>query len=284
MPTSPMNPAAGNGGPRPFAPPLPSAKIVAPAPAPRRAAPVPDVAVSASVARPAPPEARSLERATVAARDRQLVLATPGGPPDLGPALRRRLDGRSEALVRRAQDVGAPITYLGIGHMPERPRLYPGADTDWALVRLEDDPLFRRGDFPIPRTQRRHLERLVANGIEMDDLLVAHEVPASDVRSKLPALDRTGPQEIPVERLSSLIEHPGPAASTQEFTHRAGRIAEGTSKLAVGAFGAAAAAAIAPVALVAAVGAGLDPVVFGVRRVPGHRHVVQIYELVRWDW
>jgi len=229
---------------------------------------------------------------SAAQRDRQLVLAAPGGAVDLSPAERLRLDRRAVRLVEKAEGVGAPITYVGVGKVLERPRLYPGTPTDWVLMRLEDDPLYQQGRFPIPREQRQHLSRLATGGVEMDELLVAHEVPEAAVCRAAPGLARTGPQEISTELLATLVEHPGPADSTRRFTARAGKVAEGTGKIAKGAArgagqvlkGAAIAGGVVAASPLLLAAALLDPVVFGVRRVPGRRDLAQIFELVRWDW
>jgi hypothetical protein len=215
-------------------------------------------------------------------RERQLVLASPSGPVELAGLERTRLEGRASTLVLQAERAGSPITYLGFGTMPEQPRLYPGTKTDWLLMRMDDDPLVQAGRFPIPREQRRHLERLTRSGIEMDELLVAHEVPESVTRKAAPGLARIGPSDVPVDLLPALIEHPGASESTKRFTARAGKVAEGAGKVAKGAAFAAGAVVAAPIALAAMM--PVDPVIFGVRRVPGHRGAIQIYELVRWDW
>lgn len=215
-------------------------------------------------------------------RERQLVLASTSGPVQLAPLERIRLEGRASALVLDAERAGSPITYLGFGTMPEQPRLYPGTKTDWLLMQIDDDPLVQAGRFPIPREQRRHLVRLTRSGIEMDELLVAHEVPEAVTRKAAPTLARIGPSDVPVELLPALVEHPGATESTKRFTARAGKLAEGAGKVAKGAAFAACAVAAAPIALAAMM--PVDPVIFGVRRVPGQRSVVQIYELVRWEW
>ena len=104
------------------------------------------------------------------------------------PATLRRFSTEVSAVTGQAEEAGAPIIHLFDGLVPAGPRLYQGIDeTDWVLLRIEDDPLYKRGDFPMPRTVRRRLRRLSNAGVEMDRLLVAHEVPRATVASLLPA-------------------------------------------------------------------------------------------------
>lgn len=239
---------------------------------------------------PLPP--RPLPIVTGRGPDGRLALATPGSALGLADAERARLDRRADRAVERAERAGAPITYLGFTRPVDEPRLYPGEQIDWVLMQMQDDPLARDGRFPIPKAQRQQLSRLVQAGVEMDGLLVAHELPAAAVRSAVPAIARTGPQVLPREVLGRLIEHPGSAESTRRFTDRAGRLAEGagaiTRKVGRGAGKVAKGAAIATAAIAAApflvAGDLLDPVIFGVREVREHPDVVQLFELVRWEW
>lgn len=67
--------------------------------------------------------------------------------------------------------------------------------------------------------------------------------------------------------LPALITHPGPAPSTVEFATRAGNIAGTVGRLA-GVAGKGVAAASAAATTRVALGR-LDPVVFGIQRIPG---------------
>lgn len=212
------------------------------------------------------------------------------------PVLITRSQRTADKVLAAAELAGAPIAYLGVGTVPAVPRLFPGPTTDWILMHADHDPLFhdpRR--FPIPKAERRHLERLANAGVEMDFLLVAHEVPNTTVNGALPALRRNGaaPVDLDPETLTSIITHPGPTPATKKFTEKSGRIADRTlaaarktariaGRAAVGIGAAAAALAVAPV-----IGGAMfvDPIVFGARTIPGApSDVVGIYELVRWDW
>lgn len=197
-----------------------------------------------------------------------------------GAAVQRRLDLEVEAVLRRAEEARAPITHLFDGVVPTRPRLYRGTGmTDWVLLRMEDDPLYRAGDFPIPRAVHRNLRRLRSGGVEMDDVLVAHEVPRSTVAGLLPA---AGERALVLDHreLHALIDHPGPAGSTRRTTERAGRIAGAVGRAVRVAGAGAAVVAAAPLALLA----GLDPILFGTLRSSADPELTHVFELARWDW
>ena len=201
------------------------------------------------------------------------------------------MEARAISSCDVARRAGAPIQRLGLGVAPVRPRIHRGGATDWVLTRLEDDPLFQHGPFPIPRSVRRHLKRLdralIDGGLSMDALAVAHEVPASRtsmvLSSSSSSTDSTSATsssseasssarivEVSPTQLPSLITHPGPARTTRDLARTAGEVA--------GRLGSAAGSiALAPTAL-------LDPVVFGLHHVPGHPHLAMVYELARWDW
>ena len=202
--------------------------------------------------------------------------------PELHPALVEELREQVRCTLAAADAARAPITCLGAGLVPERPRLHPGRSSDWVVTPLSDDPLHRNGRFPIPARQRRHLTRLHRAHVHMDDLVVAHEIPKALAPSVLPMPVGSAPVELDRDDLPALITHPGPAPSTVEFATRAGNIAGTVGRLA-GVAGKGVAAATAAATTRVALGR-LDPVVFGIQRIPGHPHAGLIYELVRWEW
>jgi hypothetical protein len=67
-----------------------------------------------------------------------------------------------------------------VAPLPKEPvliRQVHSAPFDWVLLRLEEDPRYRRKELNIPRSQRRRLARLDRLGVVFDELLIAHEVP-----------------------------------------------------------------------------------------------------------
>lgn len=189
---------------------------------------------------------------------------------------------RTARTLEVARNAGAPISVIGVGTTPEQPQLCAYDSAKWVLCRLEHDPLFQSGAFPIPRAQSRQLAKLNKAGVDMDLLFVAHELPADTPPSLLPSQSGSRPVPVSPSLLPELIRHPGPAVSTKRATERAGRFA--SSVISCGR-----AIGIAAGAAVSAAGAGVggllcDPIIFGAQQIAGSGNVAVIYELVRWDW
>lgn len=152
----------------------------------------------------------------------------------VSPAHVDQLHNQGRCTLAAADSARAPITFLGIGAVPARPRIHFAPTSDWILTPLEDDPLYRTGRFPIPSKERRHLTRLNRRGVHMDALLVAHEIPKNLAPSTLPvsSSQSEGPIEIDPALLPALITHPGPAPSTRRFAATAGQIAGAVGRVA----------------------------------------------------
>lgn len=236
-------------------------------------------AASRSGCRPRPAAFTAHPAPALVVTSADLLLAGSHGL-DLPPARLEELRHQSRCTLAAAERARAPISCLGPGFVPDRPRLYPAAASDWVLTPLEDDPLHRNGRFPIPAKARRHLGRLHRARISFDDVLVAHEIPKDLAPSVLPVPAVGGAIELDPADLADLIVHPGPAPSTRRFAATAGNIAGAIGRLAGTAGKVVATAAVAPILTVGC----LDPVIFGIQRIPGEPHAGVIYELVRWEW
>lgn len=200
----------------------------------------------------------------------------------LSPARLAEIDRQIGCTVAAAERARSPITCLGPTIVSPRPRLYAGPRTDWVLTPLEHDPLHRNGRFPIPREARRHLTRLNRAPIHFDDVLVAHEIPKDLAPSHLPVPVAEAPVDLAPTDLEDLILHPGAAHTTRAASERAGALA-GSLAGSLGRFAAGTArAAVMSAGGVAAV--LLDPVIFGIQRLPDQADAGIVYELVRWDW
>jgi hypothetical protein len=199
----------------------------------------------------------------------------------LQPAAAAELGHRTAALVEQARAARVPVTVLGLAALPHRPRYYPTRRGDWVLLRAEDDPLVQARALPIPRRPRRQLARLHRAGIQVDDLLVAHELPAGLASEVLPGSGRAA-MDLRPRDLRALIEHPGPSRATVALAETGGWIA-GVTGRAVRGGAVAAGGALAGAASLAAM---VDPIVFAalVGGVVRGRPVGSVIELVRWEW
>ena len=199
----------------------------------------------------------------------------------LRPLAAAELATRTSSLVEQARAVRVPVTVLGVAALPDRPRYYPTPLGDWVLLRAEDDPLVQARALPIPRRPRRQLARLHRAGIRVDDILVAHELPAGLAAAVLPGSGRTA-MDLRPRDLRALIEHPGPSRATTALAETGGRLAGATGKAMRGG----AVAAGTALASVATLAASVDPIVFGalLGGVVRGRPVGSVVELARWDW
>lgn len=208
------------------------------------------------------------------------TLLKPGFDTRITEADLRVLTRKVELVLVQAADAGIDIKPIGVTALDLTPRAYEGEDTDWALMGIDDDPTARAG-LPMPRDIRRRLGRIDAAGIEMDVLMIAHEVP----KGSLPIATALKPED-----LAKVVTVPDPAKVAATSTaigtgieHAARTLARTARATAIGVGYAAGTVAVAPFALLAS----LDPVIIGGRSLTGRARPGEPcvwFELARWVW
>lgn len=138
---------------------------------------------------------------------------------------------KESPLEVRIQDLharsGTQLCPLGVAPLPKGPVMFtmaPPAEWDWAVLRLEEDPLYHRGELAMPREVRQKLARLDDAGVRFDDLLIAHEVPKADTLT-------TRGEEKPIMELV-LTSRPAPSRQVLALEKFFTAIVSGASKFA----------------------------------------------------
>jgi hypothetical protein len=219
-----------------------------------------------------------------------LTEAPTGSPPLVSGRTQRRaavLERRSSGLLRRADDQGIPITYLGIAPLFREHRAYPGAQTDWVIAPAADPE-----DAVIPKAERQTLLRLDRMGLKFPLVYIAHEIrkgrleiaadPASGRRAGPVTLDRAT-----AERAVGPVPPPAAATTLADRLGRSSHVLLSALRTAAPVAGAIAAAPfLLAGAAAAALASGLDPIVFGVipagPATPGQP--AAWYVLASWQW
>ncbi len=217
----------------------------------------------------------------------------------------------ASTLVADARGAGVEVHYVGVEPLHDECRLLRLGDvadaSRWVLFPATSDPLVVGGRLPVPRQERRRLGGLVAAGIEFPLTYLAHEIPPP-VGVDAPG-SGPGYLQLTLQHGASLLPSVGPSGRSREIARRVGSASRGvglslgvatgaaaSGLVAVGsvnaasAFAATAAAGLgiaASVLLVAGV-AGLDPIVFGARPLPGYPVApgtpAAWFVLARWCW
>jgi hypothetical protein len=174
------------------------------------------------------------------------------------PMLRRRVGDIAQTSMERE----LPCQYLGTMPLFDGPRVYPGQETDWGLVRLKEDPLYKSRDgYPMPTQVVERLSDIHDSGISFDTIYVAHEVERGALVEGRP--------------INPLAVIPPAPPSVQRRSRKLGRIAELFFKVAAAPLMAWSVASMAVAAAGVAAGAAaialplLDPIIFGVVVRPG---------------
>ena len=186
------------------------------------------------------------------------------------PALRERYD----VIVRQSEEHNLPIGYVGQLPVPARSEIVRTGTHDWIYHRFSDDPAYHdRDGLAIPKQSLQDLKRIRRAGLEFNEVIIAHELPAGTVSVN---------GEIPQHVLRRLLT-PGPSRVAQQRARQRGQLSEllvrlGTLPLlGLG-------AVVAGGAVAGAVGlslvAGLDPILFGV--VTAHEGPAQPNDLGAW--
>lgn len=181
--------------------------------------------------------------------------------------------------LERAQRRRLPLRFLGYAPAFSGTRVYPGANSDWALMNVTEDTLFKafNNRLPMPKAVKRDLMRVTQAGIDFDAIYVAHEI--------APGIVRSG-ENVPLD----LVMPPPPPG----FTRRANALGDLTESLwwGVGQFITASLLAVGLMPLGAATGtfaaASYDPVLFGLHidkaRYAQGRPLALWYYLTHWYW
>ena len=191
------------------------------------------------------------------------------------------LEREAPYLVGLAKTADVDIEYLGIAPLPNGPRMFSGASSDWVL-----GPATAEDAHYIPRAQRRTLERLQESGVHMPVIFVAHEIPKGNLAQIVNSPVGTTADVSGVVARKAVGPVPPPASTVEigeRLSERAHQVFSALGK-AVPMIGAIVAA---PFLLAGAVAsATLDPIIFGVIPAtstdPGEP--AAWYVLARWDW
>lgn len=182
----------------------------------------------------------------------------------------------SSALARIAelrQQAGDVLTPLGVAEMPETPQVFvtdPCAPFDWLLLRLDEDPAYKRGELAIPTAQRAVLRDLDRRGVRFDELLVAHEV-RKGAAGQLAAMGHKLPDTYFAPAAQPLMPS---APALKALTALIDGLAVGGKILGAAALSPLLLAAVADPILIGAVVAGEEPT---------GRTLAAFFEIIRWD-
>jgi hypothetical protein len=191
----------------------------------------------------------------------------------------------TELLLDRAwTDVLAPchrqgisgVRPLGFHPLFNHIRLIEAPQSDWLIFPMERDPIYRQGEFPVPRKVLEHLREVDGSGASFDALYIAHELPKD--------LIKQGDETAVLKAIA-----PAPPRDVVELSAKLGRISVGTL---LGAFsipwmevakaGLSLGAVVATVPLLL-----LDPVIFGAitpRRPTRVGDPSFFFLLASWEW
>jgi len=209
------------------------------------------------------------------------------------------LHARTTAALVLAEVARAPIECIGVRSVITNPIVLPGVGSDWVVLRADDELRFR-GSMPVPKEARKKMQILDRAGLEVQDIVIAHELPTGRVEAVLgqPAAKLAGLNGFAAIHPSALPPLLGPIPvpkRTLRYSRGLGSAVQGVAKgaavatavagvvvggavLATAAVGAASGAALASSA------AALDPIVFGAITDPGSPGVAAFCLITKWDW
>lgn len=176
-----------------------------------------------------------------------------------------------------------PIRCIGTGPVFAGTRLYPGADSDWVLLNLTEDPLFYSSGerLVMPGTVIEDLTEVLAAGIDFDAVFIAHELPKDNLKPGQP---------VPLE----LIAPPPPPAMSRRLNrlNRMNQMVWNSLAAAAGTALEATTAVVTAAGTVAATSimllASYDPILFGIYLDKEHSvngHPIGLwYYLSHWTW
>jgi hypothetical protein len=91
----------------------------------------------------------------------------------MSPLARRSLD-----VVERSEDL---VRFMGVAPVPAGPTCSSGERSDWILLDATIDPHVQTGTLAMPKTARRHLDRVLRSGAEFDRIVIGHEMAAGTI-------------------------------------------------------------------------------------------------------
>lgn len=202
----------------------------------------------------------------------------------ISPELRHRYEIVQNAVEKRS----LPIRLIGYAPIFNEQRLYPGRNTDWAIMPLPQDPTYKSGEpFYMPRRAHDDLRLVHQSGIHFESIFIAHEIPKNSLNYG---------EQVPLELIA-----PPPPPKQMRNAVRAARIVSGfwdgvvsaVTASAMATVAVAGAALFAPIAAVSILAApvavvGLDPIIFGLhiderQKVKG-MPLAMWYYITHWTW
>ena len=175
------------------------------------------------------------------------------------------LQQRTADIIKTCTDRRLPCQYLGTMPLFAGHRVHQGAERDWALMPLAEDPLYQdRHGYPMPTQVMETLGSILDTGVTFDVIYVAHEV-ERDAIVEGQLIDPRTVMPPPAPSAQRRSKQLGSLAATLFKVAAAPLLAWGAASLAVGAATAATAAAASAVGAMAL----LDPVILGVVVRPG---------------
>lgn len=227
--------------------------------------------------------------ATTAMMRSAAVRPTSLNPSAIDSGIERDLISMARRTVDEARASGVIIHFVGIEPLHDECRLLrlgPVEDkTRWVLLPSTLDPLVTDDHLPVPKRERRNLQRLVSAGLEFPVTYLAHEVP---VPSSLD-VPGIGPGHlcVPLGQGTALLPAVGASEHTQRVARGIGVVAGGAAYYVRRATRVAGRGTWAVVNTVIEF-ATLDPIVFGTQTLPGQRPLpgapAAWFVLVRWNW
>lgn len=200
----------------------------------------------------------------------------------------RDLHQRYEMTQNAVRKHNLSVRLIGYAPVFNHQKIYRGANTDWVIMPLPQDPTYKTGEpFYLPKHAHQDLRRVHRSGIEFESLFIAHEIPKHRLADG---------QQVPLE----LIAPPLPkkhVENAEKAAHLVAHFWDGVVKTiafsAMATATAAATALFAPAAAVSVLAApvvavGLDPIIFGLhidksQQVNG-MPLAMWYYITHWTW
>jgi len=113
------------------------------------------------------------------------------------------LASRYQQTQRLISENGLSVPFLGYAPLFTGTKVYSGKDSDWALMNLSSDPLFRTqgNNLYAPLSVVNDVQSVVKVGINLDAIFIAHEIPKGVLKSG---------EEVPVDLIA-----PAPSMKVQ---------------------------------------------------------------------
>ena len=170
------------------------------------------------------------------------------------------VEDRFARIARRSAAAGVDTRVLGIAPFTRRPMVFADGGADWMVMPIQADPVVASGRMAIPAVHHRRLRRLARHGVEIDELLIAHETPPGwtdgVTATPRPLTD------FELERFAREAAVPVPM-ETDRLSRQMGAVAATAGMVAARVVTAGVAAAVAGAAAVGGMAVMLDPILIG---------------------